>query len=245
MRTLRLMLCSVIITLLGTGVLNAQDSERVLLTMTEFTIKQGHAMQFIEGVKKWKECYVENGGERNWNMWERVQGEGVVFVMTGMKENWAAMDKKDPVSKNCYSLVLSLVMPHIEKINYNIARSMPDISRTFPEDAELAWVWFAKVNNSTVFRENIEALAKAVADKEGGPRGVWYSYAGGAPDAPDYMVSVPFKNYADLDVSRDNVWKIYEETAGKKKSDAMKASQRAVIDQGWSYMYKLNKEMSR
>lgn len=245
MKTPKLILNAILMALLSIGMLSAQDKESTLLRMSEITVKPGHYAQFTEGVKKWKECYGENNGERSWNMWERVQGEGTVFVMTGVMENWAQMDQKDPANKECRTVLMNFIMPHVEKVNFNIARTMPDISRTFPDDTELVWVWFAKVNNSTVFKENIEALSNAVSAKEGGPRGTWYSYAGGAHDTPDYMVSVPFKGYADLDVSRDNVWKIYEETAGKKKADAMRASQREVIDMGWSYMYKLNKELSK
>lgn len=244
MKSIKFIAIAAFIAVFSSSMLTAQDNERVLLTMSEFTVKQGHAPQFIEGVKKWKECYLENNGERKWSMWRRVQGEGVVFVMTGLRENWASMDQKDEANKECYALVLNFILPHVEKVNFNIARNMPDVSRTFPEDTELVWVWACKVNNSTVFKENIEVMGKAIAAKEGGPRGVWYSYAGGAPDAPDYMVSVPFKGYADLDVTRENIWKIYEESAGKEKADAMRASQRAVIDVGWSYLYKLNKELS-
>ncbi|MCA1751491.1 MAG: hypothetical protein LC670_06800 [Flavobacteriales bacterium] len=244
MKTSKLILNAVLIALLSIGTLSAQDSERTILRMSEITVKQGHYPQFTEGVKKWKECYGENNGERGWNMWERVQGEGSVFVMTGIMQNWAEMDKKDPANKECYAVVMNFIMPHVEKVNFNLAGTMPDISRTFPEDAELVWVWSVKVNNSTVFKENLESMSKAIVAREGKPRGVWYSFMGGAHDAPDYMVSVPFKGYADLDESRDNVWKIYEETAGKEKSDAMKASQREVIDVDWSYMYRLNKELS-
>jgi len=193
MKTSKLILNAVLIAFLSIGTLSAQDSERTILRMSEITVKQGHYPQFTEGVKKWKECYGENNGERGWNMWERVQGEGSVFVMTGIMQNWAEMDKEDPANKECYAVFMNFIMPHVEKVNFNLARTMPDISRTFPEDAELVWVWSVKVNNSTVFKENLESMSKAIVAREGKPRGVWYSFMGGAHDAPDYMVSVPFK----------------------------------------------------
>lgn len=40
-----------------------------LLSVTEFTIKPGHEMQFREGVKAWKACYLENKGEWTWRLW--------------------------------------------------------------------------------------------------------------------------------------------------------------------------------
>ena len=244
MKPLKLIANALLLAVFSIGMLTAQNDNSVLMTMNEITVKYGHNAQFIEGAKKWKDCYLENNGENRWDMWKRVQGEGNVYVMTGLKANWAEIGQSDSVNKDCYAIFMNFIMPHVEKVNFNIARSMPDVSRSFPEDTKLAWVYFFKVNNSPVFRENITAVVGTVKAKEGAFRSAWYSYAGGAPEAADYMVSVPFKGYADLDISRDNIWKIYEEAHGKEKTDEMRASQREVIDVSWSYLYELKSELS-
>lgn len=226
------------------SMLSAQNSESILLSVSEITVKQGHNTQFIEGVKKWKECYLENNGKESWNIWRRVQGEGSVYVMTGVMANWAEMDKEDPASKDCYTTVFNFIMPHVEKVNYNIARSMPEFSRVMPEDTKLVWVTFFRVNDGTVFREIITAVSNAIKAKEGAPRGIWYNYMGGAPDAADYMVSTAYKGYAQMDVTRDSPWKIYENAVGKKKADEMGAKWDATVDDAWSYIFTLNSELS-
>ena len=38
----------------------ARAQEKFILSMTEFTIKTGHERQFENGIKQWKECYLEN-----------------------------------------------------------------------------------------------------------------------------------------------------------------------------------------
>ncbi len=50
----------------------AQEVEERIMTMTEFKIKQGHGAQFKDGVKKWKECYTNDGGENTWGFWSRM-----------------------------------------------------------------------------------------------------------------------------------------------------------------------------
>ena len=72
----------------------AQQNESILLNLSEITVKPGHNAQFIQGVKAWKECYLENNGEDKWNMWKRVQGEGNVYTMTSVMANWAEMDEE-------------------------------------------------------------------------------------------------------------------------------------------------------
>lgn len=244
MKTIKLITNTLIIALFSISMLTAQNNESILLNMTEITVKQGHNAQFMEGVKKWKECYLENKGQDKWNIWRRVQGVGTVYVMTGSMKNWAEMDKEDPANKECYLTVLNFIMPHVEKIDYNIARSMPEFSRASSQDTKLVWVTFYQVNNSEDFRNVISLVSSSIKAKEGDARGAWYSYMGGSVDAPDYMVSTPFKGYAELDITRDSPGKVYENAVGKKKADELWVKWRAAVTKSWSYIYTLNTELS-
>jgi hypothetical protein len=225
----------------------SQENESFLLDMTEITVKHGHNSQFIAGVEAWKACYLENDGENNWNIWKRVQGVGTVYTMTGRMANWAEMDEEGSAAgKACRMLVVNLIMPHVESIHYNIARSMPAMSSTnpFPADTELVWVYNVKVNNSTSFKEVLADVNSALSKSSEGVRGYWYSVIGGAPEVSDYFVSIPYKNFAGLDVDREGVWEIHEKANGKKKTDAVRAKFRAAVDSDWSYIYSLQKELS-
>ena len=109
----------------------------------ESFLKQGHEAQFIEGVKSWKKCYQDNEGKNKWNMWRRVQGEGSVYTLTSSMAKWAEMDEDNDIAgQKCRIKVVDLIRPHIKSTNYNIARSMPEVSRTtpMPEDTKLVWV---------------------------------------------------------------------------------------------------------
>jgi len=244
MKTIKMMITSVILAVFSISMLTAQNNESFLLSVSEITVKQGHNAQFMEGVKKWKECYLENDGKERWDIWRRVQGEGTVYVMTGVMQNWAEMDKEDPANKDCYATVLNFIMPHVEKVDYNIARSMPDFSRTMPEDTKLVWVTFYKVNDGIVFREIIGAVGNAIKAKEGSFRGIWYNYMGGASDAADYMVATPYRGFAELDIARDSPAKIYRDASGDKKADEMRAKWLVAVEDSWSYIFTLNSELS-
>ena len=225
----------------------SQENESFLLNLSEITVKSGHNSQFMEGVKAYKKCYNDNEGKDNWNMWRRMQGEGTVYTFTSTMANWAEMDdNNDPADKECRMKVVNLIMPHVKKVHYNIASSMPSFSRStgMPEDTKVVWVYNVKTKNSTSFREVVEEISKAVVKAEGDNRGTWYSVVGGAPEVADYFVGIPFKNFADMDVERDGVWKIYEKANGKEKTDALRAKFRASVSSDWSYIYTLNKELS-
>lgn len=225
----------------------SQENESFLLNMSEITVKRGHDAQFIEGVKSWKECYLENEGEDKWNIWRRVQGEGTVYTMTSRMAKWAEMDETaDEAGKACRMLVQNFILPHVESVHYNVASSIPEISRStpMPEDTELVNVYNFKISNSTTFREVVDALTSEMKKSEGDATGMWYTVIGGAPEVADYFVAVPFKNFADLDIKRDGVWKIYANAKGKDKAAKLRDKFRASLQSDWSYMYSLNKELS-
>lgn len=244
MKTIKFITNTVIVAVFSICMLSAQNNDKALMNVTEITVKQGHNSQFIEGVKQWKECYLENKGEDKWNMWKRVQGEGNVYVMTGIMNTWSEMDKEDSAGKDCYLTLVNFIMPHVEKVNYSIAQRMPEFSRGPNEDTKLVWVTFFKVNNTPDFMEIITAVTGAIKAKEGSVRAWWYSYMGGAADAPDFMVSTPYKGFADLDITRDSPAKVYENAVGKKKADEMREKWRAAVSDSWSYIYTLNSELS-
>lgn len=225
----------------------SQGNEAFLLNLSEITVKTGHDAQFVEGVKSWKKCYKDNDGKDPWNMWKRVQGEGSVYTLTSRMTNWAEMDEKgDPAGKECRMTAVNFIMPHVKSMHRNIARSMPGISRStgMPQDTKVVWVYNVKTSNSDSFREVVRELTAATKKAEGDSRGTWYNVQGGAPEGADYFVGIPFKNFADLDVDRDSVWKIYEKANGKAKTDALRAKMRASISSDWSYIYSLNEELS-
>ena len=225
----------------------SQTNESILLDMTELTVKFGHNEAFVEGMKAYKKCYTDNGGTNKWNTWHRVQGDANVYVLTSTMAKWAEMDEdRDEAGKKCWINVVNLIRPHLQGVGYNIARSIPELSRTtpMPETTTLAWVYNVKTSNGNAFREAVEELISAVRKAEGNARGTWYNVQGGAPDMADFFVGIPYDNFAAMDVDRDGVWTIYEKANGKAKTDALRAKFRAAISKDWSYMYTLNKELS-
>lgn len=224
----------------------AQVAERQILTMSELTIKQGHNEQFKAGVKMYKECYEKNNGTSSWGLWSRLQGEGTVYALTGMVKNWAELDKDDEAGKACRDIVVNMIMPHVEKSVYHLASTMPEWStKKVTPDRTVVWVTYFRVKNSTVFNATIKEIHAVLRAVEGDIRGSWYSFMGGAENAPDYMVTTSFKDLADLDIDRDGAWKVLENKLGVKKAEQMRNDYRSSVDASWGYTYILNKEMSK
>lgn len=231
-------------TLFSNGV-QAQEAEKgFILSMTEFTIKRGHDVQFREGIKTWKACYIESKGDWTWSIWKRLNGEGNVYILTSRMANWAEMDETNDDGQNCRDLVREMINPHIECSESNFARFMPDYSKAYPNPDKVLWLTSWQVNNSDKFKEIAKQLSDATKQAEGSSRGYWYSVMGGSKDAADFFVGVPYANFAALDVDRDNVWDIYEKANGKEKRDQLQSEFRETIREAWSYLLERDADLS-
>lgn len=217
------------------------------MNMTTFKIKQGHSAQFIDGVKKWKECYSEAGGENEWNFWRRVQGEGTVYGVTSFMDNWAEMDEEsDDAGKSCASIVMNFIRPHVETVSYEMAKTLPDWSKqSNTEDMKLAWVTYFKVDNGGDFSDVIKEISLTMKDVEGEPRGYWYRMTGGDRNAADYFVSTIYSSYSELDLDIDSPYEMYVKAKGEKKAEEMSKIWDDAGVESWSYIWEYKPEMSK
>lgn len=242
-KTFKTIVCVACFLLLLPVTSQAQDDENFMLNLTEFTIKFGHDADFVEGVKKWNKCYKDNNGTETWNVWNRVQGKGNVYILSARMNNWAEMDKTDEAGKACRSIAMESIIPHIESSEFNIASFMPDYSRkTNLEGMTIVWVYNFKVNNRMAFNEVVKEVTSTIAKQEGSSRGYWYSLMGG--QGSDYFVSTPFTGFADLDKDTDSVWKVYASVHGESKTKQIREKFNAALDDSWSYTYTLVKDLS-
>lgn len=227
-------------------VAQAQDDEdSMLLSMTEFVIKPGHTTQFMEGVKAWKECYLEHEGEWTWNMWSRVQGEGNVYALTSFMENWAEMDDtSDEAGQACQNLAVNLINPNVEKATRNMANTIPSLSRAPGGAMDVLNVRYWRLNNHNLFRETVSEVESTLVDAEGEPRGWWYSGIGGDLNAPHYFVVTPYENFAAMDNERDDVWTVVENEHGEDKREELQNNYRESVDETWAFIWRRMADLS-
>jgi hypothetical protein len=243
---LTVLVACIFIGLVSAPAAQAQVEEgSMILSMTEFTVKPGHNTQFREGVKAWKACYLEHEGEWTWNMWSRVQGEGTVYGLTSLMQNWAEMDDtSDAAGQACQNLAVNLINPNIEKAIRNHARTMPSMSRTPGGAMDVIGVTYWRVKNFQLFRETVSEIVSSVSSAEGEPRGWWYSGIGGDLNAPHFFAVTPFENFAAMDIQRDGFWTIVENQHGAEKRAELQLNYRESVDQSWSYMYRRVADLS-
>lgn len=239
-------LIGILLTLVFTGVTNAQeDSERQILSLTEFTIKPGHSAAFQEGVKSWKECYLNNEGTWTWNTWSRMNGKGSVYLLTSYTNSWAEMDEEDEAGRMCGPVALQLIMPNVEVTESQYFYTMPDWSVTpSGEQANFVQATYFKVKNYDLFRELVTGVTGIIQDVEGEKRSVWYNSYGRSPGQFHYMSVVGHDSRASLDNPKTNIWQVIIDAEGQDKRDELVDLYIDSVDETWMYMYTRMEDMS-
>lgn len=224
---------------------NAQNNESKILTMTEFTIKPGHSTAFQEGVKAWKECYLEADGEWTWSMWRRINGEGAVYSLNSFSDSWAEFDEQDESGRNCQTIVIQLIMPHIKSVDEKFAKTMPKWSPD-PDSSKtsIIEVQYFRYKDYRLFNAMASEVNSIILKAEGRHRAVWYSAYGGGPGSYHYMAVSAHENFASLDKDLDSVWKVIEETEGAEKREELMDQFHNSVDEYWMYMYRFVEDLS-
>ncbi|UCS94533.1 hypothetical protein KZP23_05800 [Echinicola marina] len=216
---------------------------RVIL---EFDIKEGHAKKFEDHLLAWKECYLSNGGQIEWSVFYRMNGEGDNYVFTYIKPNWAAFDEKDEAAGECFNLAELMVSPDVKTSRTHMAKFMPEVSKA-PSTGDISVIWatFFKVKPSGYahFLENINTLSDHIAEVEGDKRVYWYQYQGGGESYPHFFVTQAFSDFASLD-QINGVWKNLEEGLEKKKKDELYQQFFEPVTSIYSHIYRRLNEHS-
>ncbi len=161
-------------------------------------------------------------------------------------DNWAEMDETDEAGKDCYSIVMNFIMPHVESVTSNMARTLPDWSkRLAPEEMKLTWVTYFKVEDTGDFSDVIKEVSATMTKVEGEPRRYWYRLIGGDRDNADYMVSGIYKNWAELDIDRDSPYEMYVKEKGEEKAMEMDKLWDSAGVESWSYIWVYDEELSK
>lgn len=226
------------------GFAQSEEEGRMMHVM-EFTVKEGNQKDFMKGLEAWKKCYLDNGGDQTWSVWNRMNGEGSVVTLTFWEDNWAAMDEESnpEVQKNCDPMVYDQLMPYVSHSNRLITKHLPKWSSQNSAGGNVVWVYFFDVEDNASFNEVVTEVEAVLKTDDPKYNSSWFSVMGGK-DGADYFVSDFYQNFAGMDEDGDNVWQIYSKAKGEEKMKQVREKFRKSLKDSWSYLYRYNESLS-
>lgn len=238
MKRLTLTICLTALCLAPFGTALAQDDDgadmgRVFLV----DVKDGHGEEFREGIKAYFDCYGENGGKRNWNVYTAESGKLGRYAFTFGGHKWAVFDEQEEASKACSEVFQEQFLAHIDKAKSEFTRYMAEQSNVQNEEHTVAWVINFEVDDGMRFVEAVSKITEAAKEAEWGNY-AWYSVEAGGRHSGDFFVVILGEKFADFDEEMDPLWKMVEGVHGKETAEKLRADLDETITDDWADIWR-------
>lgn len=238
MKRLTMTICAMSFFLAPAGAALAQDDDggdmgRIFIV----EVKEGHGEEFREGIKAYFDCYGENGGKRNWNVYSAESGKMGRYAFTFGGHKWAAFDEREEASEACSDVFEEQFLAHIGKAKGEFTRYMADQSNVKDGEYNVAWVINFEVNDGRRFVEAISKINEAAKEAEWGNY-AWYDVEAGGRHGADFFVVLLEENFAGFDADNDPLWKMVEGVHGKETAEKLRADLDETITDDWSDIWR-------
>lgn len=189
------------------------------------------------GIKDFNACLHQHGFKYTWTAWIHETGNTYAYSYVSDPVSWESFDAMNAAGKACDQALRTAVNPHLKSETSAFFELMPELSHmpsvATPASALIEVTYF-KLKPGHEASDTFTAAAKKIA--AAAEKSHWaVNYMIGAvregdEDAPDFILVIPAKSWADLGKDPDpSVWKMVESVYGKENGQAIRKSINDVL----------------
>jgi len=227
------------------------DHSNVVRDYTD-TVSPAEQKAYEDGVKTYNQCLSQHGFKFTWTAWSHVTGNTYMYSYDTNPSTWADFDKMHDTGGVCDEVWQSAVNPHLVSETSAFMVGMPELSH-MPKNMGLGSglidVTYFKLKAGHEARDTFTNTIKMIA--EAATKSNWpghYQFASvqdAGPGAPDFILVWASKNWADFGMDiNPPLWKMVEDTYGKKKANELRMSLNDVIVDSSSHVDEYNQDLT-
>lgn len=219
------------------------------------TVAPANQDAYEAGVKAWNQCLKERGSKYHWTAWNHETGSDVyAYSYVSGPNTWSDFDTMHAALKACDTTWRKQAAPHLKRESSAFMELQEDMSnlpaswRTDPPPAMIQVIEFTLKPGheaNETFRVDMKKFAAAAAKAKWPYHFQTVGITGGGDGAPDYLLVVPTKNWADAGMEPNpTFWKMVEGVYGKADTDAMRKSFNETVAKTSSHFDSFNAELT-
>jgi hypothetical protein len=241
------------VTLTCATALHAADTSKAAV-IRDYTDSVAPADQqaYEAGIKSFNQCLSQHGFKYTWTAWTHETGDTYSYSYTSDPLPWASFDAMQAAGKACDQSIRTNVNPHLKSETSAFIEIKPELSHTpkgMSMQSPLIEVIYFKLKPTHEAREAFIDVVKkisAAAEKSKWPH--YFSLGAvmaGGGDAPDFILVLPSKSWAELGQEPDpTVWGMVENVYGKDEAQSMRKSLNDAIVEQSSHVDSYNAELT-
>ena len=211
-------------------------------------VKPGHTAEFEAAVNKQLEWYKQNNETWEWHAWQWETGENTgQFVFRSPGHYWKDFDDRSERTARASAHFKEVVGPHLESLQSNLARVLPDVSN-WPDDlGPPAMVSVYEFNVHYGMGEDFVAVIGkidgAIKESNWGVNYAWVVRVSGG-EVPTFFLVIPHKNWAAIEGPDKTFRAMLEETLGRGETESVMARLRKCVRKESSALARFRPELS-
>lgn len=224
------------------------------LVMRDYTdiVAPADQVAYEAGIKAFNQCLSQHGFKYAWTAWAHETGDTYSYSYTTDPMPWASFDAMQTAGKACDGSLRSDVNPHLKSEISAFIQMHADMSH-MPKGASLQSpyievVYFKLKPGHEAHQAFIDVAKKIAAGTE---KAKWPNYymlgevMGGGEGAPDFVVVLPSKTWAEVGKEPDTpLWAVMENVYGKEDAQAMRKSINDATKETTSHYDSYNADLS-
>lgn len=237
-----------------TGAFAADAAKNVVSRDYTDSVAPADQQAYEAGVKAYNQCLRDHGSKYSWTAWSHETGDVYSYSYIVGPNTWADFDAMQEVGKTCDATWRTQGNPHLKSETSAFMVDQPEMSH-MPADwatqappALIDVVYFTLKQGheaSDAFTASAKKAA-AAADKAKWP--YYFRFVqvqGGGEDAPDFILVMPNKNWADYGAEANpTFWKMVESVYGKADADALRQSINGAVAKTSEHVDSYNADLS-
>lgn len=254
MKILTVCVLSALALVFGASANAADNSNNVVSQDYTDTVTPAHQAAYEDGVKAWNQCLREHGSRYAWNAYVHVTGDVYKYSYVTGPHSWEDFDAMRKTNESCDATWREKSNPYLQGESSTFMIDQPDLSylpatwRNDPQPALIDVIYFTLKRGHEANEAFTSALKKIAAAAVKTKSTVYFrtlSIQAGDDGAPDYILVLPSKDWADYGkLVNSSPWPMVEKAYGKTEADALRKSLNDAIDKTSEHIDRYNAELT-
>lgn len=226
-------------------------SEQVAFDETH-VVAPAEAQAYMAGMKAFAKCLHEHDFKYRVTGVAHITGKEYRYSYVSDFGSWGDLDKIHEASMVCNSVWMSQIDPHVKSGYQSFDVLMPDMSNIAdpnPPDSGFIFViedWLKPGHKARdTYVKNVEMIIAAMRKTKWGGHAETLAINGGGSGAPDFVIVIPFKNFAEWGKPIEPpLWKMVANVYGQKKAEEIRDALDSVLKHSSSHYDAIDPDLS-